>query len=258
MIKPEQIDNIINRFSNDLEAVQKRLLERLKQMVLTDLSDVELAQLFAEMDFNQQLIAAGYESKVTDFLSEYYKVAQSVFAEAKRKGVDKVAGIGVQYLDDLINLDGQALLRRGQMHSEQLKSAMLRAIISGQSRKVIVNELLPQIQQTVEFNPAWLRTAINQSFTVFQNVAIKAAFEDAPESKFELIHIFDKDTRPLCKHAMERMKEFPGGLTIEQIDNGELYKGYSKRYKSEPDNYDFNNRGGFNCRGYWRIKEVQL
>lgn len=258
MLKPEQIDVIINKFSDSLDFVQKRLLERLKRLILSDVSDTELVQLFAELDFNEQLINAGYESKVTGFIAEYYRIAQSVVDEARKKGLDKIAGVGINHLDDIIRLDGDALLRRGAMYADQLKSAIMKALITGQSRQIIANEVLPAIQQTVEFNPSWLKTAINQSFTAFQNVAIQAAFESAPESRFELIHIFDKDTRPLCKHAMARMKEFPDGLTIDEINNGKLYEGYQKRYPSEPDNYDFNNRGGFNCRGYWKIKEVQI
>lgn len=257
MFTPEQIDRIILRFDTQLQTVSKNLFNRLEKIVRSNrIDDAELAGVVSELDFFAELNKSGYASAVSNLNTEYENIVSQLVREAKAKGLDKIAGVGINQLDTLINTDMQTILRSGAFISEELKSSLIKSIVSGVNRNQIISEILPQLQEQVKFNPSWLKTAINQAFATFQSTAMAAVFEDAPESKFELIHRTDKDTRPLCRHAIERMQEYPDGLTIAQINAGTLYKGYSKRYASEPDSYTFDQRGGFNCRGFWAIKEI--
>lgn len=256
MITPEKIDGILNRFDAELKGIENVMINRLRKVVLSKLTDNELIDFFAQIDLFQEISNSGYQAAINNLQADYVKVMNEIVKQAKAKGLDRVTGVGLANLDTLIQSDLNQVLRSGAFVSEQLRSGLLRAFIQGIPRKQIANEILPSLQAQIPFNPIWLKTAINQSLTNFQNTTIAAVFEDAPQTKFELIHIFDKDTRPLCKHAIDNMKKYPDGLTIEQINDGKLYDGYSKRSKSEPDNYTFENRGGFNCRGYWKLLEI--
>lgn len=256
MLTPEQIDRILSRFDTQLTTIGTNLFNRLSRLVRSNLNDSGLAQLFAELDFFNEINKAGFQSAVSNLSGEYESLVNSIVQEAKQKGLNKIAGIGIDHLDTVINTDMQYLLRSGAMFGEQLKSSMVKTIVSGIPRSQIVNEILPQLQEQIKFNPSWLKTAINQAFASFQAITTAAVFEDAPQTRFTLVHRISKDSRPLCIHAIAEMAKYPDGLTITEINKGILYKGYQKRYKSEPDNYTFEQRGGFNCQGFWVIKEI--
>jgi hypothetical protein len=244
----------ITVFLADIDKVGEELNKRLARLVQTkSIGDVELSQIVAELDFFKEMRSLGFEKAVNKYIGAYEDTVTELIADARKRGVN-VSAITAKELDTLADIDTAYILRRAEMYGVQMKSEIAKSLISGVPRSDMVKTVLPAIQAEMKFNTGWFTAAINQSYTQFANTATAKVFKDT-EELFVLNHIFDVDTRPLCRHAMENMLKYPKGLTIEEINSGKLYEGYKKKYPSEPDNYDFINLGDFNCRGFWEFAE---
>jgi len=245
---------VVDKFLASLEGLGSRFNTSVKAYINSGLSDSELAALFGQIDFFQELTEMGYLEEVEKYMREHEKVIEDIIIKARQRGVD-ITGNNIQQLESVMLADEQFLLRRAEMFGHEFKSAILKPLIAGVPRRTIINELLPQIQAQVPFKPNWLDTAINQSFTAFDNVATQQAFKDEPDLRWVLVHPQDANTRRICNHAIAIQRENPAGFTIEEINSGALNEGFIARSKSEPQVYTFENLGGFNCRGWWAIAD---
>lgn len=253
----QEREKIVQTFLNELEFIGGRFNTSVEKYILQGgLNDDELALLFGQIDFFNEINALGLSDSIAKFMAEHEKVLEEVLLKARERNLD-ITAIDLQYLDYVMRADENAILGSARMYAEQFRSAILKPLISGVPRKQIVAELLPVINQSLPFKPNWLETAVDQAFTAFSNVATQEAFSDAPETKWILVHPLDRSTRRLCKHAINIQKDNPQGFTIEEINNGALNKGFVTTYKSEPSIYTWENLGGYKCRGIWVLADEQ-
>jgi len=119
-----------------------------------------------------------------------------------------------------------------RQYSDQLKNAMLRGIITGQTNKQIMESLVAGFGVGNFISSSEASFLINDAFSRFSNLTRAKAFEEFPEIKFQYIGPSDNKTRDVCKRALQ---EPP--LTQKEINS----LGY----------IDFVNRGGYNCRHSW-------
>jgi hypothetical protein len=250
-----EIESIINGFAIEINSIETQLLSQLKRLIANEnLSNAELSVLIGELDLFSELNAFGFGSSVNELMKKNENIIIQAVNKARAQKLD-VSKINLDNIIALSRMQTAQILRRGAEYGNELKQAILRTLITGTPRTVIINSVLPMIQQTTPFLPNWFIVALNQSFTAMNNAAIAVAFQSEPETRFKLIHIWDSHTRDLCKHAMRIMEEHPEGFTIDEINNGALNKGYVPKSKSENAIYTFDNLGGFNCRGWWDLVE---
>jgi len=244
--------NAVDLYLSDLEKIGIDFQKRIELLFRSgSYKTTDLQQVIAEMDFFTELVDLGYMEDLKKFLRAYDNEITVLVNEAKKIGVRNIGSGTIADLETLRDIDGEALLRRAEMFSSQYKSALLKSIISSTSLDQIRSELLPQIQTEVPFQPSWFNSMVATSYSQFNASALAKLYEHSPERKFELDHPFDERTRKQCIHAIELMKEYPAGLTKKEIDNGILGE-----YESggELTKYNFINRGGYNCRGRWKVK----
>lgn len=239
---PEQL---IGLFSKELESLEVKFWQNVERLVKNKtLSDSDLMRIVAQQDFFQELVRLGYGDLAREVLNEYEETLSEWVREATRRGVNITTGT-VTDLDTLADIDMEFILRRGRLFDSQVRSAMLRPLVLGTPRSELINTVLPEIQAQVPFKTNWFIVAVDQSYTAYTNVTKAKVFEDEPETKWKLLHPLDKNTRHICKEAIQRMKNYPEGLTVEQIEGEKLL---GKEYTWE-------NMGGFNCRGRWVLAD---
>jgi hypothetical protein len=124
-------------------------------------------------------------------------------------------------------LTGQA-----RQYADQLKNAMLRGIITGQTNAQIVSGLATGFGVGTFISSSETSFLIGDAFARFSNTSRAKAFEEFPEVRFQYVGVSDNKTREVCQRALQ---EPP--LTRKEIDA----LGY----------VDFGNRGGYNCRHDW-------
>lgn len=238
-------------FSNDLDNIASLFIKSLRKSFGNKVSSIELARIISQIDFFKILNELGYAERVKIFIDKFDDEIIELIKTAKKRGVDKVSEISLSNLETLKELNANTILRSGQYYADKFKGELLKSIISGSNTNELVKDLLPIINDTVPFRPNWLTTAYETAYEQFNSLAKQEIFGKDKNVKWELIHPHDNKTRPQCITAINIMKEYPNGLTIAQINKGILGK---YKIKNEEQKYDYVNRGGFNCRGYWRIK----
>jgi hypothetical protein len=238
----------LNTFLSDLDSISLELIQTLKDIDLTKLSDVELYKLVNAIDFYQELNDLGYETKVTDFLKVYENDIVELINLASDRGLDKIGYAPIDQLETLKQLSGEEILRSGSLYSTQLKKNLLTQIIQGKQTKEYFNKFLNQINETVPFKPNWLTAAITTSYSEFNALATAKVFEDLPETRYKLVGPDDKVTREACHYVL--MNQPKEGVTKEQIDAG--YFPYVTKHGNSGI-YTFVKRGGYSCRHQFRV-----
>ena len=119
-----------------------------------------------------------------------------------------------------------------RQYSDQLKTAMLRGIITGESNIQIMNNINTTFGVGTYISSSETSFLINDAFSRFSNASRAKAFEEFPEIKFTYIGTNDDKTREVCKRALKLPQ-----LTRKEIDA----LGY----------VSFTDRGGYNCRHDW-------
>jgi len=155
-----------------------------------------------------------------------------VFAELSKRELGQVSAASIDALRELKNFEMTYLTNGVRQYSDQLKTAMLRGIITGESNIQIMNNINSTFGVGTYISSSETSFLINDAFSRFSNTTRAKAFEEFPEVKFQYIGTSDNKTREVCQRALQ---EPP--LTREEIDA----LGY----------VDFANRGGYNCRHDW-------
>jgi hypothetical protein len=221
-------------YNKEIENIQQQLIDKLDNLVigLGRVTDTELMQIAKQIDFFAEMEALGFTKLMNRVGKTFDDEIARVFAELSKRELGQVSAASIDALRELKNFEMTYLTNGVRQYSDQLKTAMLRGIITGESNIQIMNNINTTFGVGTYISSSETSFLINDAFSRFSNTSRAKAFEEFPEVKFQYIGTSDNKTREVCQRALQ---EPP--LTREEIDA----LGY----------VDFANRGGYNCRHDW-------
>ena len=224
-------------YNEELAKIQQELFDKLDNVLggLTRLSDTEVLQLAKQIDFFAEMEQLGYTQLLSRVSGRYDDEIASVFGELNRRQLAQVPAASVETLRQLKEFELTYLTGQVRQYSDQLKNAMLRGIITGQTNKQIMESLVAGFGVGNFISSSETSFLINDAFARFSSVTRAKAFEEFPEIKFQYVGPSTGNIRPAC---VEALKAPP--LTREEIDAGRAGIGVN-----------FIDRGGYNCRHDW-------
>jgi len=221
-------------YNKEIENIQQQLIDKLDNLVvgLGRVTDTELMQIAKQIDFFAEMETLGFTKLMNRVGKTFDDEIARVFAELSKRELGKVSAASIDALRELKNFEMTYLTNGVRQYSDQLKTAMLRGIITGENNIQIMNNINSTFGVGTYISSSETSFLINDAFSRFSNTTRAKAFEEFPEIKFQYIGTSDNKTREVCQRALQ---EPP--LTREEIDA----LGY----------VDFANRGGYNCRHDW-------
>ena len=221
-------------YNKEIQNIQQQLIDKLDNLVigLGRVSDTELMQIAKQIDFFAEMEALGFTKLMNRVGKTFDDEIARVFAELSKRELGQVSAASIDALRELKNFEMTYLTNGVRQYSDQLKTAMLRVIITGESNIQIMNNINTTFGVGTYISSSETSFLINDAFSRFSNASRAKAYEEFPEVKFKYIGTNDDKTRDVCKRALQ---EEP--LTRKEIDA----LGY----------VDFTNRGGYNCRHDW-------
>lgn len=221
-------------YNKEIENIQQQLIDKLDNLVigLGRVSDTELMQIAKQIDFFAEMEALGFTKLMNRVGKTFDDEIARVFAELSKRELGQVSAASINALRELKNFEMTYLTNGVRQYSDQLKTAMLRGIITGESNIQIMNNINTTFGVGTYISSSETSFLINDAFSRFSNASRAKAYEEFPDIKFKYIGTNDDKTRDVCKRAL---KEKP--LTRKEIDA----LGY----------VSFTNRGGYNCRHDW-------
>ena len=221
-------------YNKEIENIQQQLIDKLDNLVvgLGRVSDTELMQIAKQIDFFAEMEGLGFTKLMNRVGKTFDDEIARVFAELSKRELGQVSAASIDALRELKNFEMTYLTNGVRQYSDQLKTAMLRGIITGESNIQIMNNINTTFGVGTYISSSETSFLINDAFSRFSNASRAKAYEQFPEVKFKYIGPSDDKTRDVCKRALQ---EEP--LTREEINA----LGY----------IDFSNRGGYNCRHDW-------
>ena len=221
-------------YSKEIAKIQEDLLARIDTLVkgLGEVSDTELIQVVKQVDFFEEMERLGYGRLINKVGKTYDDEIAAIFGELTRRELSKVPAASIQALQGLRDLDMAYLTSGVRQYADNLKAAMLRGIITGETNKQIMENLTVGFGVGKFISSSEVSFLINDGLARFSNATRAKAFEKFPKVKFKYIGTSDDKTRDVCKKALQLKP-----LTRKEIDK----LGY----------VSFSGRGGYNCRHDW-------
>lgn len=221
-------------FNKEIANIQQQLIDKLDNLVagLTKVSDTELMQLAKQIDFFQEMDRLGYGRLLQRVSDAYDNQIASIFSELSKRELGKVSAASIETLQQLRDFEMTYLTGQARQYADQLKNAMLRGIVTGQTNKQIMSGLARGFGVGTYISSSETSFLIGDAFRRFSRVSTAKAYQDFPKTKFVYDGPFDSKTREVCQRALKE-----GELTQEQINS----LGY----------VDFGSGGGYNCRHRW-------
>ena len=223
-------------YKKDMEKIQTQLLKKIEKVLggLTVLDDAGLATAFKQINFVDELNALGFPALLAKVKGSYDKNAIKTFALLKGKQRTRQAATAVQAVEILSILDLTTISAGVTRYANELKTAMFRGLLTGQSSASIIEGLTSTYGVGRALSSKQQVALLNDSFARFSRTTTVKLFEDVPEQKFEYIGPDDEVTRDVCVATLEMQGE---GMTIAEIE------------AEAP--VSFADGGGFNCRHEW-------
>lgn len=269
--KMPSYETAIAPFLSEIEKMEQELIKRVELFRKTDLkrigssyylSEVDLIVLDAELDFFDELISLGYESKIQEYIQNYDTVVYNIHQEAIKRGVAGIVGTSIEDLEILAKNDEIFMLDKGRLYTQQFKNAIFRSIIGGKT----IGELLLTLGDIL-LNYVDKTIAISTGISRFYATSTAKVFEESPKQKFRLEGALDVKTRASCRAVF--INQPKDGLNKAEIDAGawtklalkfmNQYEHSSREVKTiQERGYTFIERGGYNCRHQPKPKGIEL
>ena len=147
------------QFQKEIEQLLKELNEMLKR---SNFTQVELAQLAAEIDFFEELRNLGFDELVTKYFNGYDKIIEEKLAQAERLNIKGLTGVDVNSLQLIRDLDTAYLLRSAEAWSAKYESELFKSIIRGDTIKETIENL-----EGIPLTDAQLGTVLNTQYSDF-------------------------------------------------------------------------------------------
>jgi len=224
-------------YNKEIENIQQQLIDKLDNLVvgLGRVTDTELMQIAKQIDFFAEMETLGFTKLMNRVGKTFDDEIARVFAELSKRELGQVSAASIDALRELKNFEMTYLTNGVRQYSDQLKTAMLRGIITGESNIQIMNNINSTFGVGTYISSSETSFLINDAFSRFSNATRAKAYEEFPEVKFQYVGPSTGNIRPAC---VEALKAPP--LTREEIDAGRAGVGVN-----------FINRGGYNCRHDW-------
>ena len=223
-------------YKKDMEKIQTQLLKKIEKVLggLTVLDDAGLATAFKQINFVDELNALGFPALLAKVKGSYDKNAIKSFDLLKATQRTRQVATAVQAVEILSILDLTTISAGVTRYANELKTAMFRGLLTGQSSSSIMQGLTETYGVGRALSSKQQVALLNDSFARFTRTTTAKLFEDVPEQKFEYIGPDDEVTRDVCVATLEMQGE---GMTIAEIE------------AEAP--VSFADGGGFNCRHEW-------
>tara|TARA_R110000803_G_scaffold164206_3_gene227928 strand:- start:159 stop:851 length:693 start_codon:yes stop_codon:yes gene_type:complete len=221
-------------YKKDIEKIQTKLLKKIEKVLagLTVLDDVGLATAFKQIDFLDELNALGFPALLKKIKSSYDKNAIKSFDLLKATQRTKQAATAVQAVEILSILDLTTISAGVTKYANELKTAMFRGLLTGQSSASIMEGLTSTYGVGRALSSKQQVALLQDSFARFSRTTTAKLFQDVPEQKFEYVGPDDEVTRDECVTGL-----VAGQITAEEIPT--------------LTNTTIEGGGGFNCRHEW-------
>jgi len=221
-------------YQKDMEKIQKKLLNKIEKVLagLVVLDDAGLASAFQQIDFVDDLNKLGFPALLAKVKGSYDKqvVATVSGLSAAQRNRQRIAA--VQSIEVLALLDLTTISSGVTRYANELKTAMFRGLLTGQSSANIMAGLTETYGVGRALSSKQQVALLNDSFARFARTTTAKLFQDVPEQKYEYVGPDDEVTRDECQTGLAA-----GQLTADQIPT--------------ETNTTIEGGGGFNCRHEW-------
>tara|TARA_R100001594_G_scaffold84635_1_gene119154 strand:- start:2476 stop:3174 length:699 start_codon:yes stop_codon:yes gene_type:complete len=230
---PDNIDNAVSSFMSNIEKVEKELKRDLEKLAykMKDMTDTELLLTTKRLNFLQELINKGYGKEIDKLMDQHDTLLANAVKEAKKRGIAPMKAESVQALQQLKDLNTEALLGRASAYSNDLKNLLFSNIYGGTS----INNIVAQLAET-NLATHQLNVAVNTGLRQFSDMSRYNVFR-GEDVKWVYIGPDDDVTRDECQRTLGSSKN-KKGYTESEVGNTET---------------PFGIRGGFNCRHSWMV-----
>ncbi len=227
-------------YNKEIANIQDQLIKKLDNLVvgLSQLSDTELIQVAKQLDFFDEMDKLGYSTLIQKVRSTYANEIADIYA-ALGDDLAKVSMANINAVKELIEFELTYLTGGAANYSNQLRTAMLRGIITGESNTQIISNLSSSFGVGTYISSGEASFLINDAFATFSNAARAKAYEDFPDVTFKYVGPKDDKTRDACRQVFKEVAK-RGPLTIKEINTLNIpgFEGFARR-------------GGYNCRHDW-------
>ena len=221
-------------YKKDMEKIQTQLLKKIEKVLggLTVLDDAGLATAFKQINFVDELNALGFPALLAKVKGSYDKNAIKSFDLLKATQRTRQAATAVQAVEILSILDLTTISAGVTKYANELKTAMFRGLLTGQSSASIMEGLTSTYGVGRALSSKQQVMLLQDSFARFSRTTTSKLFQDVPEQKFEYVGPDDEVTRDECVTGL-----VAGQITAEEIPT--------------LTNTTIEGGGGFNCRHEW-------
>tara|TARA_R100001443_G_scaffold15101_2_gene24943 strand:- start:2477 stop:3193 length:717 start_codon:yes stop_codon:yes gene_type:complete len=228
-------------YNKEIQTIQQQLINRLQTIVpgIKKAKGTELMQLAKTINFFNEMRRLGYDDLIEDVNKAFEREIASIYAELSSRELARLPIASISIVRELKNFELGYLTGTARQYTLQLRNAMLRGIITGQTNRQIISGLSSSFGVGTFISSSEASFLINDAFATFSNTVRANAFQQFPNAKFTYIGPKDEKVRPACKEVLKLVKE-KGPMTISEI-NALRIKGFQ----------GFGRRGGYNCRHDW-------
>ena len=231
-------------YNKEIKNIQEQLLVRIGVLVegLSQLSDAELLQIAKQIDLFEEMERLGYGKLLRKTMDTYDNEIAAIFGELTRRELSQVPAVSIDVLRDLRDFELTYLTGQAKQYADQLKTAMLRGIITGQTNEQIIANLTLTFGVGTFISSGEASFLINDAFATFSNASRAKAFADFPDITFKYRGTRDSKTRGSCRHILDNNKP----RTQKEIQALQV-----PPQKDGSKHFGFSRRGGYNCRHDW-------
>lgn len=235
-------------YAVEIQNLQKKLFDKLKKAIprLNELTDSEVIGIAQEIDFFKELDDLGYGALLNRMNDAYEAEIIRAYKEVSRLRVG-VSTTGAVIMDNLKGFELNYLTDNVREYANEIKVAMMRAIITGESTDNIISAMFNEFGPGKRIGSARSIALVNDAFARFSNATRQKAYELFPETKYDYVGPTTGNIRDACSEV-KRYVAKNGPLTLAEIRNLRDIIGVQK---DNSEFFGFVDRGGFNCRHDW-------
>tara|TARA_R100000664_G_scaffold16539_1_gene25323 strand:- start:4834 stop:5568 length:735 start_codon:yes stop_codon:yes gene_type:complete len=193
-----------------------------------NLTKDEIIQLVDTMDLEYLVLdELGLRGEIDAVINQY----TSVLGE-----VDFFAGISEESIQGLINLEKQTIIAKANSISNIARSEIAKGVLLGKNR----NDMIKDLIETTGIKPYQAGVELNNQMNNFSSQVTRLQAENAPANQtYIYVGPADSKTRPICLQMLQE-----GEVTLDYIEST-----YGNAFVE---------RGGYNCRHFWRPYSQEL
>lgn len=228
----------LNFYEKDMAKIQDQLIEKIGKVLsgLSILNDAELKSAFEQINLLDDMNELGLTTLLNKVKNAYDAQAVKTYGVLTAAQKTKQTVTAVQAIETLAVLDLESLSMGIRQYTDELKTAMLRGLITGQSSESILEQIQQNYGGSRALSSPGQTALLNDSFARFNRATTAKLFDEFPEQRFAYVGILDDRTREICSDTLSVVPD--EGLTIDEINA--LTTGVT-----------FEGGGGYNCRHEW-------